>query len=66
MMQGPVIGLHGRRRAAQDDGAAVIRGPLAGDGDGMIARRLVLLVRAVVGFVDDEQTDGLSRREDRR
>ena len=53
-----------RRRGTEDDRRVVKFGELFGDDAGLIARRLlVLLVRAVLLLVDDNQADVLKRRE---
>ena len=65
-LQGLIVVAQRRRGTAKNYGAAVVRRPLAGHGDGMIARRFILLIRTVMGFVDDEQANGLGRRKDSR
>ena len=60
---GILIALHRRRRRAENGERASL--PRAHDGDiaAVVARRLFLLVRAVVLFVDDDQPDVRERRE---
>ena len=56
--------LRPRRRGAEDRDGALERGPLRGDGAGVVARVGLLLVRGVVLLVDADDAERRERRED--
>ena len=58
-----VIALHRRRRGSEDDERACALRADDRDVARVVARDLLLLVRAVVLLVDDDQADALERRE---
>ena len=58
-----VPGLRARRRRAEDRHRPLERGPLGGDGAGVVARIRLLLVRGVVLLVDADHAERRERRE---
>ena len=56
-------GLGPRRRRAEDRDRSLERGPLGGDGAGVVARIRLLLVRGVVLLVDADHPERRERRE---
>ena len=56
--------LHGGSRAAQHNGTPFPLGPQHSDIPGMITRRFLLLVRAFVLLIDDNNPQAVKRRED--
>ena len=63
---GIVERLKGWRGAAQDDHGAALLRPYDGHIARMIPRRFFLLIRGVVLLINDDQTEIVQRRKDRR